>query len=627
MALKLWRQRQPGRRRSWRLLPEVVAIGAIVMVRLSGGLQFLEWAAFDLALRLRPAEPSDQRVVVVGIREEDIRGTGKFPIPDGTLAELINTLQTYQPAAIGLDIFRDLPVEPGHQALLKTFQASQNLIVVEKVLPDQSGFTVNTPPGISSQQVGFADAFFDEDGKLRRSLLGTLSNAGDYRLSLSLRLAALYLNRKGYTLENGIRDRETMRFGLTELPRVHPNTGGYVRADTGGNQMLINFRSGRQPFRILTLREIQSGVNPAWLRDRIILVGYTAPSVKDVVSSAAIDSDNPALIYGVEVQAHVISQIISGVLDGRPLLQSWPDGWEYLWIIGWGVVGLAIGRLIRLPLVNVTGLAIASVGLIGGSYVLILLGWWVPVVPAFLALVINGAGLAAFYRYDEALRSRIQERQQIIDQTFDAIHNGPLQTLATLLRQTQETPSWQPLTAQLQVLNQELRQVYEVVRREAMPDAMSAAAMPLHEALHQVYNTVIQREFPGFKTIHIKVLKFEPIADQHLSQTQRQGLCRFLEEALCNIGKHAVNATRLEVTCMQTETGNLIRVVDNGKSSSAKPKQPAHPVASGYGTQQAQKLAQQLGGQFRRSRRDPQGMICELTWCDRRSRLNQFWHT
>jgi hypothetical protein len=49
------------------------------------------------------------------------------------------------------------------------------------------------------------------------------------------------------------------------------------------------------------------------------------------------------------------------------------------------------------------------------------LGWWIPVVPTLLVLVINGVGLTAFYQYDRNLRGQIQERQIIIERTFDTI--------------------------------------------------------------------------------------------------------------------------------------------------------------------------------------------------------------
>jgi adenylate cyclase len=33
-----------------------------------------------------------------------------------------------QPRAIGLDIYRDLPVEPGHEKLVQVFKSTPNLI-------------------------------------------------------------------------------------------------------------------------------------------------------------------------------------------------------------------------------------------------------------------------------------------------------------------------------------------------------------------------------------------------------------------------------------------------------------------------------------------------------------------
>jgi CHASE2 domain-containing sensor protein len=249
----------------WRAgaLPGIMVITLVVIARLTGSLQFLEWIAFDRFLRWRPVEPIDQQVVIVGINEADIRRVG-YPIADRDIANLLNKLQTYQPVVIGLDIFKDLPIQPGHTELTKTFQTYQNIIAIDKVLPDQSGMTVNPPPSLPPEQVGFADAIFDSDGYLRRSLLGTVNAEGEYRFSLTLRLAETYLASKGIPLDNGIRDPAAMRFGNTELTRFQPNFGGYVGADAGGNQILLNFRSGKQSFQTFSLQEslgklIQSG--------------------------------------------------------------------------------------------------------------------------------------------------------------------------------------------------------------------------------------------------------------------------------------------------------------------------------------------------------------------------------
>ena len=144
--------------------PGIAAIAVIVLARLIGSLQFLEWTAFDTFMRLRPEETVDERILIVGINEDDIRRIKTYPIPDGEIASLLRELQAYQPAVIGLDIYRDLPVEPGNRELISTFKNIKNLITAEKILPGIGGKIVNQPPTLPQSQVGFADAIFDKDG-------------------------------------------------------------------------------------------------------------------------------------------------------------------------------------------------------------------------------------------------------------------------------------------------------------------------------------------------------------------------------------------------------------------------------------------------------------------------------
>lgn len=138
---------------AWRhvALPGAIIIGLVTATRLTGILQWLEWKAFDQGLRLRPAEAVDERILIVGINEADIQRTGTYPIPDGTIAALLKKLQADQPAVIGLDIVRDLPVQPGHTALVEAFK-NQRVIAVEKVLP----MTVKPPPMLPPDQIGLS---------------------------------------------------------------------------------------------------------------------------------------------------------------------------------------------------------------------------------------------------------------------------------------------------------------------------------------------------------------------------------------------------------------------------------------------------------------------------------------
>ncbi|MBE9191074.1 CHASE2 domain-containing protein [Gloeocapsopsis crepidinum LEGE 06123] len=602
-------------------LPGFTFLGLIIFVRLTGFFQYHEWLVFDSFLRWRPTEEVDDRITIIGINEADIQSLKAYPIPDRELALLIDTLQEYQPRAIGLDIVRDHPVEPGHQELTAVFEKSKNLFVVEKVLPETIA-----PPIISTVQIGFIDAVFDNDGRLRRSLLGMPNpqDRQDYKHSLTLRLATAYLASEGISLENGIRDVKTMRFGAVELPQIHPYSGGYVRTDAGGLQILLNYRNSQNPFHSLSLNDVKSrNFDPAWLRDRIIIIGMTTPSAKDVFNITAIASSHsaPGEIYGVEVQAHAVSQIISTVLDGRSLIWTWADGWEYLWIMGWGIVGIILGWLPLAPHKNFIGVGIASICLVGASYVLLIWwGLWIPVVPTVLVLVLNGVGLTAFYQYDRAMRSRLNERQSTINHTYTTIHNGPLQTLKLLIKQSRDREIHQDeLISKLTQIDSELREVYESLEREVQTQEHSLRIgsgqeinlnAPLHETLYQVYSQTLERDFPCYRTLQLKIPNFEPIDERHLSIEQKRSLCQFLEEALCNVGKHAKGVTRLRTDCLQKEDQCIVRVKDNGSNSSVS--------SEGRGTKQAMQLARQLRGKFHRQS-SPEGTICELTWRTKKS--------
>ncbi len=360
-------------------------MGLVLLARFLGLFQGLELRTLDLLLRLRPAEPTDPRILVVGIEEADIQQMGTYPVPDQVLADLLQTLDTYNPRVVGIGIYRDLPVLPGHEALMQTLAELPYVVGIEKVAPEP----VLPPPVLPDERVGFADLLLDADSAARRVLLGTYTASEDYRFAFPVRLAATYLIAEDKTVRNGQQDPLAMQFGDTELPRLRPHTGGYVRADdTADTQMLLNFRSGSNPFRTVSLTQTMSGqVDPEWIRDAIVLVGLTSPSVKDFVNSAAVTSENPGQLYAVEFHAHATSQILSAVLDDRPLLRTWPDSLEYGWITLWGLLGLGIALRSRRLAWTLLGSALLLLLVIGTGVGLIQLAIWIPTLVPTIAFI------------------------------------------------------------------------------------------------------------------------------------------------------------------------------------------------------------------------------------------------
>lgn len=637
MNSRFWQVRQKIKEELaiWRIgaMPGILVICLVIVARITGNLQFLELAALDNFLRLRPTETVDEKILIVGIDENDINNVLRnYPISDRQLAELIEKIEAYNPAVIGLDIVRDLPVPlgdaKGYASLVQFFREYQ-IIGVDKALPDNLGNIIKPPPALPAERVGFADAVLDRDNNLRRSLLSASNYRGEYRESFTLKLAKVYLSKRGYKLKNVLGDEWAIAFNNKKLPRLQSNSGGYVAVDNRGNQILLNYRSNKNPFRIVSLQELKNGDVPSdWIRDRIVLIGITALSAKDIINASGIDR---RVVYGVEIQAHAISQIISFILEDRPLIETWADGWEYVWIILWGLIGISLGRFLRSQLIFI-GLGITGIILIGVCYGALLLGWWIPVVPSLLVLSINAAGLTAslFYRYQqelEYLKLRSQDRQKSIERIFDAIHAQPLQTLSKLSSNLKQLNSIIPedrdiLVTQSEQLNRELRSLRDSISRETISseniifinEFKIDLQNPVKDILYQSYDAAMSRDLPCFATLKVRIPSFNDIGDRRLSIEQKGELCRFLEETLNNVGKYARGVTRIKVSCGQEQGQNFIRVEDNGIGINPSFTSDRTRRNGGWGTGQAEKLARQLGGKFRRYPHPSKGTICELSW-------------
>ncbi len=138
------------------LATSLAMTGAIVGMRQLGLLQGSELAAYDHFVQSQPDRGRDDRLLIVGIDEVDLQTLQEWPISDRTLARLVKHLETYQPRAVGLDVLRDIPIEPGRAELLQTLKQNDNTVVVCKANSARE-FGAAPPPGIAIDKVGTAD--------------------------------------------------------------------------------------------------------------------------------------------------------------------------------------------------------------------------------------------------------------------------------------------------------------------------------------------------------------------------------------------------------------------------------------------------------------------------------------
>lgn len=154
----------------WITAPSIAVI--VIVLRLLGVWQAWEWFAFDQYMRWRPQPPLEKRIAIVSINELDIKRLQQPVISDQVYARLLRKLSAMQPRAIGLDIYRDLPVEPGHAELVQVFNSTPNLVGIQKVLGQQDIETVAPPPVLKKRgQVGANDFILDADKRVRRGFI------------------------------------------------------------------------------------------------------------------------------------------------------------------------------------------------------------------------------------------------------------------------------------------------------------------------------------------------------------------------------------------------------------------------------------------------------------------------
>ncbi len=394
----------------------VVAIGAILTavgvwgIRAQGYLEPLELATYDLALNHRwKAETADPRILIVGVTETDftkLKVTN--PLSDQIVAQAIQSLRRHQPRAIGLDIYRDQPNGAGQAELGVALPQPEVVSICKMPGMDQAEYPVIAAPGqLSAKNVGFTNFSIDPDKVLRRQILGMsiLDRKCDTDHSLSMRLVLQYLGvPEAKELENG-----NVLVGKRELPNLAGMVGaaggyrsGGALANMRGYQVLLNYRHSARVARQVSLDDVLSDrVAESEIRGKIVLIGYVAASNEDVSRTAyRVGGDEMA---GVVIHAHMVSNILSHVLDGRSLITVWPEIVEQGWILLWCAIGGVIaGRFWGYKFMVVGGVAMICL-------VVVYVGWfnlgavWIPLIPAELGLM--GTGLMVtgwrWFRYNQ----------------------------------------------------------------------------------------------------------------------------------------------------------------------------------------------------------------------------------
>ena len=394
----------------------------IFCLRMLSLLQSAELATFDHFLRWRPFETPDSRLLIVQATPEDIDREPetmrhRASLSNNTISLLLEKLADYDPISIGLDIYRPFPA--GSPKLKQQLQ-EHNTFGICKVRDSEAGDPTGEAPSpeISPERLGFVDAVIDRDKILRRQLLSLnvsdLTDTCSTTNNLSFLLVLHYLNSQHQIQLNWQRetnDRYRLQLGDTILPQLTPGrllggldgqTGAYQPSELGGRQILLNYRTLAKNTAIASTVSVgdilQDKITPSkrhQLKHRIVLIGIADSTARSQDYWYVPYGQSQQIATGVSLQAQMVSQLLSAVLDHRPLLRVMPRWGEGLWILAWsGIASLWFWRKPSVSRQNWVWFGGSCFALYGISHLLFLRGLWSPLVPTFLAMAI-AAGLMA----------------------------------------------------------------------------------------------------------------------------------------------------------------------------------------------------------------------------------------
>jgi CHASE2 domain-containing sensor protein len=213
-----------------------------------------------------------------------------------------------------------------------------------------------------------------------------------------LQLVVRYLSSKNIQPKF---NEDYVQFRSKVFKRLKPSrSGGYQQGvDLGGNQILINYRN--TDFQRVSLDDVLSDkFDHKSLKDKVVIIGVTANTVGDTWSTLySTAQEDYQEIPGIFIQAQMVSQVLSAVLDQRPILWVLPYWGDILWICGWSVVGsLIIWRVRSLSHKGYT-IFVTVVTLYGVCAIALLKqGLWLPFIPSAFAVVASGVVIVLIQR-------------------------------------------------------------------------------------------------------------------------------------------------------------------------------------------------------------------------------------
>lgn len=351
---------------------------------------------YDYRLRLTMPRTVDDRIAILDIDEKSLKEEGRWPWGRDRLALLMDKLfDKYGVAVVGFDVvFAEKDESSGLKVLQKLgqnqlkgdvqFQSALSQIqpqleydklfagkiknrkvVLGYYLTDQkdkrvsgalpeptfpagmfkgrlipfttwNGYGANLPElQQAAASAGHFNPMVDFDGRVRRVPM-LAEYGGAYYESLSLAMVRTLLGQP--KLLPGFAEGKASGYASLEWLELDTAAGKLKIPVDNDVAAFVPYRGGQGSFRYISVTDVlHDRVELAQLKDKIVLVGTTAPGLLDMRATPVAE------VYpGVEVHANIISGILDQNLKERP---AYMLGAEVVWLL---LIGIALSLLLPL---------------------------------------------------------------------------------------------------------------------------------------------------------------------------------------------------------------------------------------------------------------------------------------
>ncbi|WP_392350907.1 CHASE2 domain-containing protein [Parasynechococcus sp.] len=386
--------------------PYLAAAAVLVLLRSMGLAQTIDLVLYDLITNQRPqGSGRDTPITLVGIEESDIQRFG-WPIDDGLFCKAIDTLEAQGVQAIGFDLYRDKGVGPNQECLRDRFRNQPTLVSIFNVAAG-----IPAVPGTPIERQSYNDMSLDADGVMRRDLVHV---TGQDEATVSFPMRVLEVATGDRSIRTAI-DAGTHRDAW-----LTANGGGYHNAiDAGlGFQRLLQFREpGSYPMVSLAAL-LEGNVQDHLIQDRIVLIGSTAPSLRDlfeVPHTRFHRGDSLFRVAGLEIHANRLATLIDH--HNGEINQGWiMPGWgNLILVLSLAGIGLVLGE--KVPSQRLSVLIVVSLagGVAAGLSLLLWNHVWIGMAMPLTGLLSMGG--AAWLRRGAVSQQHSHQIRRLLGQT------------------------------------------------------------------------------------------------------------------------------------------------------------------------------------------------------------------